>query len=71
MNLPIRMRIILNIKHNYAIRLKFRDNYLTCLTNLVLEAKAGTCSTVKENLLLYCRTLLTFLAVVIIVVLFL
>ena len=41
MDLPIRMRIICNVKHRYEIRLKFGDKSLTSLTKLLLEAKAS------------------------------
>ena len=34
------MRVLCNVKHHYAIRLKFGDKFLTSLTKLVLEAKA-------------------------------
>ena len=44
------MRSIYNIKHRYAIRIKFGDKFLSSLTKLVLEAKASNCSTIKENL---------------------
>ena len=65
MDPPIRMRIIYNITHHYAIRLKFGDKFLTSLTKLLLEAKAIICSTIKENRLLYCRKFSTFVVVVI------
>ena len=60
------MRIIYNLKHRYAIRLKFGDKFLISLAKLVLEEKASACSRIKENLLLYCRQFLAFAAVVII-----
>ena len=59
------MRIIYNVKHRYVIRMKFGDKFLTFLTNLVLETKASICSTIKENLLLYCRKFSAFAVVVI------
>ena len=43
MDLPIRMRIIHNIKHRYTIRLIFADKLLTSLIKLVLEATASIC----------------------------
>ena len=57
------MRVFYNVKHCYAIRLKFGDKFLTFLTKLVLEATASICSTIKENLLLYCRKFSAFAAV--------
>ena len=51
----IRIRIIYNVKHRFVIRLKFGGKFLTFLTKLVLERKASIFSTIKENLLLYCR----------------
>ena len=60
------MRIIYNVKHSYVFRLKFGCKFLTSQTKLVLKAKASVCSTIKENLLLYCRNILAFVAVVII-----
>ena len=46
------MRVIYNVKHRYAIRLKFGNKSLTSLTKLELKAIASICSTIKENLLL-------------------
>ena len=63
MGLFIPMIIIYNIQHCHAIRLKFGDKILTSLTKLVLAAKAIICSTIKENLLLYCRKFLAFVVV--------
>ena len=60
------MRVIYNVTHCYAIRFKFGDKFLTSLTKLALDAKASICSTVKENLLLYCCKFLAFVVVVII-----
>ena len=60
------MRVMYNVKRCYAIRLKFGDKFLTSLTKLVLEAKASIYSTIKENLLLYCRKFSAFVVVVII-----
>ena len=66
MDLSIRIRIIYNVRHGYAIRLKFGDKLLTFLTKQVLEGKASICSTINENLLLYCRKFSALVAVVII-----
>ena len=66
MDLGIRISIIYNAKHRNVIRLKFGVKFLTFLTKLVLEGKASTCSTTKENLLLSCRKFSAFVAAVII-----
>ena len=66
MDLSIQIRIIYNVRHRYAIRLKFEDKFLTFLTKLVLEGKASICSTVKENLLLYYRRFSPFAVVLMI-----
>ena len=58
------MRVIYDVKHRYAILLKFGDKFLTSLTKLVPEAKPSICSTIKENLLLYC----TFSAFVVVII---
>ena len=60
------MRVIYYLKHRYAIRLKFEDKFLTSLAKLILEVKASICSTIKENLLSYCRKFSAFVVVVII-----
>ena len=59
------MRITYNVKHRYVIRLVLRGKFLTFLTKLVLERKTNICSTIKENLLLYCLQFSTFVVVVI------
>ena len=60
------MRVRCYVKHRYAIRLKFEDKLLTFLTKLLLEVEASICSTIKENLVLYCRKFSAFAVVVII-----
>ena len=62
----MRKRIINNVRHRYVIRLKFGDKFLNFLTKLVLEGKASICSTIKENLLSYCRKFSEFAVVIII-----
>ena len=62
----IQMRVTYNVKHRYVICLKFGDKFLTFLTKSVVKAKASICSTIKENLLFYCRKFSTFVVVVII-----
>ena len=65
MELSIQIIIIYIVKHRYAIRLKFGDKFLHTLTKLVPQVKASFCSTIKENLLLYCRKISAFVDVVI------
>ena len=60
------MRTIYNVKHRYAILLKFGGKFLTSLIKCMLEAKTSICSTVKENLLFYCRKFSAFVVVVIV-----
>ena len=49
------MRIFKIVKHRHVICLKFGDRCFASLTMLGLEAKASTCSAIKENLISYCR----------------
>ena len=46
MALSIRMKVIYNAKHSYAIRLKLGDKSLTSVSKLEFEAKASMCSTI-------------------------
>ena len=66
MDLSILLRIIYNVKHRYEVRMKFGYEFLTSPANIVLKKKASICSTIKENLLLYCRKFSAFIAVLII-----
>ena len=60
------MRVICKVKHRYVIRLKLGDKLLTSLTKLMLESKASICSTILENLLLYCPKFSLFVAAIMI-----
>ena len=53
MGLSIQMRTIYNVKHRYAVSLKFEDKFKSFLPKLVLKEKASICSTIKENRLLH------------------
>ena len=64
MDLSIRMRIIYNVKHHYAVHLKLGDKFLTSLTKLVFQVKSSICSTIIGNLLLYCLKFSAFIVVV-------
>ena len=57
------MRVMYNVKHLCATRLKFGDKFLTSLTKFVPEAKVRICSTIKENLRLYCQKFSAFVVV--------
>ena len=66
MEFSIRIRVIYNVRHGYAIHLKLGDKFLTFLTKQVIAGKTSICSTIKENLLLYCRKFSALVVVVII-----
>ena len=65
MELTIQTRIFNNIKYRHAICLKFGYNFFISLTMLELEVKASICSTIEENLILYCRKFSAFVVDVI------
>ena len=65
MDLTIQMRKFNNLKHRFAICLKFSDRFFTSLTMLGLEAKASICSVIKEDLILYSRKFSAFVVAVI------
>ena len=60
------MRIIYNVRHRYAIRLKFGGKVLIFLNNLVLEVKTSIRSVIEENLLSCFPTFSAFVIVAII-----
>ena len=66
MEFSIRIRVIYNVRHGYAIHLKLGDKFLTFLTKQVIAGKTSICSTIKENLLLYCRKFSALVVVAII-----
>ena len=65
MDLTIRKAMFDNAKHRHAIYLKFGDRFFASLTMLGIQTKASICSTVKENLPIYCRKFLAFVIAVI------
>ena len=55
--IPIQIGIIYNVRHCYAIRLKFGDKFLTFLTKLVLEGKPVSALQAKK---IYFHTVVSF-----------
>ena len=41
MDVSFRMKVMYNVKHRYAIRLKFGGKVLTAITKIMLRAKAS------------------------------
>ena len=74
MGFTIRMTMLNNVKYRDAIYLKSGDRFFTSPTitevrkaeELGLESKASVSSTIKENLLLYCRKFWAFAVALII-----
>ena len=64
-DLTIQLRICNNVKYRLAAYLKFRDRFFISLTMSGLEAKISSCSTIKENLFLYCFKFSAFVVTVI------
>ena len=55
MDLTIQTKMLNNVKDRHTICLKYGDRFLTSSIMLRLEAKDSICSTMKENLILYCK----------------
>ena len=60
MDLTIQTKTFNNVKDRHAIFSKFGDRFFSSLTMLGPEVKASICSTIKENLILYCRKFSAF-----------
>ena len=63
MDLTIQTRMFNNVNHR-EVCLKLGYTCFTTLAMLELETKAIICSTIKENLILYCRTFSAFVVAV-------
>ena len=64
MEWTIQVKIFNNVKHRHATSLKSGGRFFTSLIMLLCETKASICSTIKENLILYCCKFLTFVVAV-------